>query len=74
MEKKPNKFSMQDAMHLANTPAGQQLLTMLQQSDPDILQKAKQQAAAGEYGQLSKTLEALMASEEVKTLLKQLGG
>lgn len=74
MQQKPNNFSMQDAMHLANTPAGQQLLSLLQQSNPDVLGKAKQQAAAGEYTQLAKTLESLMASEEVKKLLTQLGG
>ena len=74
MQKNSDNFSTQDAMRLANTPAGQQLLSLLQRSNPDVLETAKQQAANGNYAQLTKTLESLMASEEIKNLLKQLGG
>ncbi len=74
MEKKMDDFSMQKALQIANTPAGKQLMTMLQQSDPEVLRKAKEQAASGDFSQLSKTLAPLLASEDVQKLLKSLGG
>ena len=39
MEKKSNNFSMQEAMQLANTPLGQQLISQLQKSDPEAIKK-----------------------------------
>lgn len=74
MQKNSDNFSMQDAMRMANSPAGKQLLALLQQSDPDALRKAKAQAAAGDYSQISQILAPLLESEDVKKLLKQLGG
>ena len=53
MQKNSDNFSMQEAMRLASSPAGQQLLTLLKQADPATLQKAMQQASSGYYSQIS---------------------
>ena len=74
MQKNFDDFSMQDAMRLVNSPAGKQLLALLQQADPEALKKAKTQASSGDYSQIRQTLAPLLASEEVKKLLGQLGG
>ena len=74
MQKNFDDFSMQDAMRLMSSPAGKQLLALLQQTDPDALKKAKAQASSGDYSQIGQTLAPLLASEEVKKLLQQLGG
>lgn len=74
MQKNSDNFSMQDALRLANSPAGQQLLALLQQADPEALSKAKTQASSGDYSQIAQTLAPLLASEDVKKLLQQLGG
>lgn len=74
MEKKFGDISMQEAMRLAQTPAGQQLLTLLRQSDPAAVQKAMAQASAGDFSQIANTLAPLMASEEVRALLQKMGG
>ena len=74
MEKNPNNFSMLEAMRMAKSPAGQQLLTLLQQSDPETFQKAMAQASAGDFSQISQTLAPMLASEDVKKLLQQMGG
>ena len=74
MQKNSNNFSMQDALRLAQSPAGQQLLAMLQQTDSTALDQARSQAAAGDYSQMANTLAPLLASEDVQKLLKQLGG
>lgn len=74
MQKDPKNFSMQDAMRLANTPAGQQLLSLLQQSDTAALRNAMEQASGGNYDQAKQLLGPLLASPEVQKLLQQLGG
>lgn len=74
MDKKTPDFSFQDAMRLAQSDAGRQLQAMLQQTDPDLLKTAQAQAAEGNYDQVKKTLSSLLASEEVRRLLGQMGG
>ena len=65
MQKNSQDFSTQEALRLAQTPAGQQLLAKLQQADPRQLQKIAQQASTGDYAN---------AAAELNSLLKQLGG
>lgn len=72
MQKNSQNFSMQDAMRLANSDAGQRLLDILKQSDGKTLQQAMDQAAAGNYKNMQKTLSSLLASQEVQALLKEL--
>lgn len=74
MQKNSQNFSMQEALRLANSPAGQQLLAMLRKSDPAAIQKAMEQASSGDYSQIAKTLGPLLESQDVKDLLKQMGG
>lgn len=72
MQKNSQDFSMQDAIRAAQSEAGQQLLALLQQSDPQTLQKAMAHAAAGDLMQAKEALEALMSSPEAKKLAKKL--
>lgn len=63
---------MSQLLQLAQSPAGRQLITMLQQSGGSALQNAMAKAAAGDYAQAQKTLSALLATPEAQALLKQL--
>lgn len=74
MEQKSPNFSMADAARMANSDAGKKLISLLQQSDSQALKQAMEQASGGDYSKLPQTLAPLLASEEVKKLLKQLGG
>lgn len=74
MQKNSDNFSVQAAMQLASSPAGQQLLALLQQSDPTALNKAMEYFSNGDYSQAKQSLQPLFASEEAKKLLQQLGG
>ena len=74
MDINSNHISMQEAMRMAKSPAGQQLLTLLQQSDPETIEKAMAQASSGDFSQISETLAPILASEDVKKLLQQMGG
>ena len=74
MQKNSQDFSMQEAMRLAKSPAGQQLLELLRHSDGERMQQAASQAAAGDYVNAAQTLSALLSSPEAQALMKQLGG
>ena len=74
MERNSGEFSMQDAARLASSPAGQQLIALLQQSDSREVNKAMEYALRGDLASAQQALRQIVASEEVKALLKQLGG
>ena len=65
---------MQEVMRLAESPAGQQLLAMLQQADGNQVQRVADMAAAGNYAQAARALQSMLSSPEAQALLKQLGG
>ena len=74
MEKKFQDFSMEEVMRLAKSPAGQQLMAMLQQGDHAQLQQAVSQVKGGDYTSASQTLKDMLSSPEAQKLLKELGG
>ena len=63
---------MKDAQRLAQSDPGRKLIALLQTQDSQQLQKAMQQATAGDYEQMKQTLSSFMASPEAQALLKQL--
>ena len=73
MQKNSSDYSMEDAARLAQTPAGQQLLSLLQQ-DSGRMQQALAQAQKGDQAALAETLRPLLSSPQIRALLKQLGG
>lgn len=73
MQKKTDEFSMDRVMQLAKSPAGQQLLAMLQQKDSQALQQAAMQASQGDYKTAGQTLSAVLSSPEAQKLMKELG-
>ena len=74
MQKTSGNFSMEDAQTFANSPAGQQLLTLLQGADSAALQKAMEQAAAGDLTKARDILTPLLSSPEIRKLMQHLGG
>lgn len=74
MQKNSENFSMQEAMRLAQSPAGKELIATLRRADNAQLQAAASQAAAGDYESAKKALLPLLNSPEIQALMKQLGG
>lgn len=74
MQKKNQDFSMEEVMRLAKSPAGQQLIAMLQQADNTKLEQAVTQAKTGDYAQAGQTLSTMLSTPEAQKLLKELGG
>lgn len=65
-------FDIQQAMRLANSDAGRQLLSLLQSTQGKKLQDAMDQAAAGNYDQVKKTMQELMANDQAQQLMKKM--
>lgn len=57
---------------MAQSSAGQQLVTLLQRSGGASLQDAVAQASAGNYAQAKDLLNSLLSTPEAQALLKQL--
>lgn len=74
MQKNSDNLSMEEALRLAKSEAGQQLFDALQQRNGNAMGRAMAQAAAGDYSQIKDTLSSLLASPEIKAMLEQLGG
>lgn len=72
MQKKSEDFSMQDALRLAKSEAGQQLLALLKRTDGDALQKAMEQASSGGYAQAAQTLSKAFSSPEIRAAMQKL--
>ena len=64
---------IQDAVRIARTPQGQQLIRTLQEKGGANLQQAVQRSAAGDIGQAKAVLEQLLADPETRKLLEQFG-
>ena len=74
MGNQQNGFSMEEVMQLMRSPAGQQLMKLLQSSDDPALQKAKQLSASGNLEGAKEAVRHLAAGEEIKKILSQFGG
>lgn len=73
MRKNSQDFSIQEAKRLAKTPEGQKLMTMLQQNDNGKLQKAMEEASAGNYKEAGSILQSLLSSPEAQQLIQKMG-
>ena len=73
MQKNSDQFSMQDAMRMAKSPEGQQLINLLRSGDPETLNNAMKRAAEGDWEQAKASLTPLLSSPEIRALLEQMG-
>jgi hypothetical protein len=71
--KLPNGLSMQEVMRLAASPAGQQLIALMQNKGGEEFNRAMQQAAAGNYSGAKQAMESLLKDPQAQRLLKDLG-
>ena len=64
---------MEDLMKLAASPAGQQLMQLLQNSAPKTMQNAMQKAASGDLNGAKEAISSLAKDPQVQKLLEQMG-
>ena len=67
-------FDMRKAMELAGSPAGRQLIKLLQSQNNPELQTAISKAAAGDFKSAQVMLSSVMENPEVRDLLRRLEG
>ena len=67
-------FSMEQAMALAASPAGKQLIELIQSKSGADFSKAQAYAAAGNMEQAKSELSSLLTDPRIKELLRQFGG
>ena len=75
MRKKNEGFEnldLQQVMQLANSDTGRKLLQLLQSTQGETLQSAMDQAAAGNYDQLKKTVQGMLANEQARQLVEKM--
>ena len=63
---------MGELIRLAQTPAGKQLISILQSKGSTKLQQAISNAASGDYTRVREVLSEILSSPDAKELLKQL--
>lgn len=68
----PQDFSLRQAMQMAQTPAGQQLVALLRSSGGKEFQDAMAKAAAGDYTQARELINAMLNNPEAQKLIKEL--
>lgn len=73
MEKNFQNFSVQEAMKLAKSDAGKQLIALLQQQNGAQIQNAMEQANSGNLEQAKQTLSNILDNPQARALLQQLG-
>lgn len=61
-----------EMLELANSPAGQQLLRMVQQNNSPQMKSAMDKAAAGDYAEAKQLIQAILSKPEAAALVEQL--
>ena len=69
MQQTPN---ISELIRMAQTPAGQQLIALLQKQDGTQLQQAIAYAVSGDYNRAKEILSKLLSSPEAQALLRKL--
>lgn len=69
-----NQDAIRDAMRLAQSPAGQQLLQLLRTAGGQELDQAMNKALSGDYQDAKKLLANLMTDPRTAELMNQIGG
>lgn len=72
MQNKPDNFSIADAMRLANTPEGKQLIAMLQAAGGNDLEQARKAAAKGDYESAKSNLSEILKSPGIQALIREM--
>lgn len=72
MQKKSQDLSPEKAKALAKSPAGQQLIRTLRNTDPEAISRAAAELEAGNYSGAQAALRDLMQNPAIRSLLKQM--
>ncbi len=66
------EYDMSQILQLAQSPAGKQLMEILQKKNTVQLQKAAKMASEGDFAMAKKQIASLLDSPQIQNLLKQM--
>ena len=66
--------AIQDAMRIAQSQSGKQLLNRLKQNNGDALNQAMQYASSGNYAMAQKLIQSMLDDPETRKMIQNLGG
>ena len=72
MHQNPNSFSMDDALRLASTPAGKELVNLLKANTSQEMDSARKAVESGDYETAKNSLSSLLRSPDIQKLLRQM--
>lgn len=72
MERNPDPKLLQQALHMASTPAGKKLLALIKEQNQEKVSQARQQAAQGNYEQAKQTLSDVLNRPDIQQLIQQM--
>ena len=73
MQKKSEDFSVEQVKTLLKSPAGKELMALLQKSNGSAIQQAVDAAKAGNYSAASDSVRKIL-TPEMEALIRQMGG
>lgn len=74
MAKDSGGIDFSELMKIANSPAGQELISLIQKSRDSHFDEAMHQAQAGDFSQAQAMLSQMLSTPEAKDLLKKIRG
>lgn len=74
MEKNSGEFDFSSLLKIANSPAGQRLLSLVQKNRDDRFDQALRQAQSGDYTQAQQLLSKMLSTKEGQELMKDIRG
>lgn len=74
MEKEPSNINLSKLMKIANSTAGQELLSLVQNKKDEKFDEAMQQAQSGDFSQAQEIISKILSTPEAEALMKKIRG
>ena len=67
-------IDLSELMKIAGSPAGQELIALIQKNKDEHFEEAMLQARSGDFSQAKEMLRQMLSSKEAQDLLKEIRG
>ena len=74
MEKEPTNINLSKLMKIANSTAGQELLSLVQNKKDEKIDEAMQLAQSGDFSQAQEIISKILSTPEAEALMKKIRG
>lgn len=74
MEKEPSNINLSKLMKIANSTAGQELLSLVQNKKDEKFDEAMQLAQSGDFSQAQEIISKILSTPEAEALMKKIRG